>query len=89
MIEVGWDAPVPTDKHRLTPEWSTLYGTALWDEMTMEQRVELTKHEAASVSSVRPWFEILLMQMLLRDVYSRDKHTRHVQFALTEIAGAP
>ncbi|TQF69043.1 diiron oxygenase [Rhodococcus spelaei] len=86
MIEVDWEAPVPADKFGLTPEWSTLYGTKLWDEMTLEQKVELTKHEAASVSSVGLWFEILLMQMLLRDVYGRDKHSRHVQFALTEVA---
>ncbi|MFC9360577.1 diiron oxygenase, partial [Rhodococcus sp. NPDC057014] len=86
MVEVDWEAPIPEDKFGLTPEWSTLYGTALWDEMTDEQRIELTKHEAASVSSVGLWFEILLMQMLLRDVYGRDKHSRHVQFALTEVA---
>ncbi|OOL33501.1 membrane protein [Rhodococcus rhodochrous] len=85
-VEVDWEAPVPADKYGMTPEWSTLYGTALWDEMTEEQRIELTKHEAASVSSVGLWFEILLMQMLLRDVYNRDKHSRHVQFALTEVA---
>lgn len=86
MVEVDWNAPLPTDKFGLTPEWSTLYGTALWDELTDQQRIELTKHEAASVSSVGLWFEILLMQMLLRDVYGRDKHSRHVQFALTEVA---
>ncbi|WP_404315256.1 diiron oxygenase [Prescottella equi] len=86
MVEVDWNAPLPTDKFGLTPEWSTLYGTALWDEMTDERKIELTKHEAASVSSVGLWFEILLMQMLLRDVYGRDKHSRHVQFALTEVA---
>ncbi|MCA1005343.1 diiron oxygenase [Rhodococcus hoagii] len=86
MVEVDWNAPLPTDKFGLTPEWSTLYGTALWDELTDEQKIELTKHEAASVSSVGLWFEILLMQMLLRDVYGRDKHSRHVQFALTEVA---
>lgn len=86
VVEVDWDAPVPDDKFGMTPEWSTLYGTALWDEMTDAQRIELTKHEAASVSGVGLWFEILLMQMLLRDVYDRDKHSSHVQFALTEVA---
>ncbi|NLV79006.1 MAG: diiron oxygenase [Rhodococcus sp.] len=85
-IEVDWDAPIPDDKYGMTPEWSTLYGTALWDELTEEQRISVTKHEAASVSSVGLWFEILLMQMLLRDVYDRNKHSRHVQFALTEVA---
>ncbi|AOW91668.1 hypothetical protein BFN03_00475 [Rhodococcus sp. WMMA185] len=86
MVEIDWEAPIPEDKFGLTPEWSTLYGTALWDEMTDEQKIELTKHEAASIASVGLWFEILLMQMLLRDIYGRDKYSRHVQFALTEIA---
>jgi hypothetical protein len=86
VIEVDWDAPIPDDKFGMTPEWSTLYGTALWDELTDEQRIDLTKHEAASVSGVGLWFEVLLMQMLLRDVYDRDKHSSHVQFALTEVA---
>lgn len=86
VVEVDWEAPVPDDKFGMTPEWSTLYGTALWDELTDEQRISLTKHEAASISSTGLWFEILLMQMLLRDVYDRNKHSRHVQFALTEVA---
>ncbi|MEV0945225.1 diiron oxygenase [Rhodococcus sp. NPDC049939] len=86
MVEVDWEAPIPADKFGLTPEWSTLYGTALWDEMTDEKKVELTKHEAASIASVGLWFEILLMQMLLKDIYGQDKHSRHVQFALTEVA---
>ncbi|NLU83767.1 diiron oxygenase [Rhodococcus sp. HNM0569] len=85
VVEVDWEAPIPDDKYGMTPEWSTLYGTAYWDEMTDAQRIEVTKHEAASVSGTGLWFEILLMQMLLRDVYSRDKHSRHVQFALTEV----
>ncbi|EOM75304.1 diiron oxygenase [Rhodococcus rhodnii] len=85
VVEVDWEAPIPQNKFGMTPEWSTLYGTPYWEELTDEQRVALTKHEAASVSSTGLWFEILLMQMLLRDVYSRDKHSRHVQFALTEV----
>ena len=32
MVEVDWDAPVPGDLYGMTPEWSTLYGTALWEE---------------------------------------------------------
>jgi len=86
VVEVDWSAPIPDDKYGMTPEWSSLYGTYLWDQMTVDQRIELTKHEAASISSVGLWFEILLMQMLLRDVYDQNKHSKHVQFALTEVA---
>ena len=32
------------------------------------------------------WFEIILMQMLLRYAYDRDPRRLHIQYALTEIA---
>ncbi len=64
----------------------SLYGTALWDRMTPEQRVELGKHEACSIATVGLWFEVLLMQRLLKDVYAEDPTTPRAQFALTEVA---
>ncbi|MFF0817280.1 diiron oxygenase [Rhodococcus sp. NPDC003318] len=86
LVEVDWDAPIPDDLYGMTPEWCSLYGTDLWDSMTEQQRVTLTKHEAASIAGTGIWFEMILMQMLLRDIYSHDPSTPHVQFALTEIA---
>ena len=38
MREVDWDSPVDPLHHGASPEWSTLYGTSYWDEMTEEQR---------------------------------------------------
>ena len=35
--EIDWDAPLG-DGYGLSPEWSTLYGTAYWDELTEVQR---------------------------------------------------
>ncbi|MGW4480430.1 AurF N-oxygenase family protein [Rhodococcus triatomae] len=86
LVEVDWDAPIPPDLYGMTPEWCSLYGTDLWESMTEEQRITLTKHEAASIAGTGIWFEMILMQMLLRDVYSHDPATAHFQFALTEIA---
>lgn len=86
LVEVDWDAPIPADLYGMTPEWCSLYGTELWDRMTEEQRITLTIHEAASIAGTGLWFEMILMQMLLRDVYDHDPSTAHVQFALTEIA---
>jgi hypothetical protein len=85
-IEVDWDAPVPDDKYGLNPEWSTLYGTPLWDEMTEAQKVTLTKHEVCSIMSTGIWFEMILQQMVLRDQYVRNHGKAEFQFALTEIA---
>ena len=39
--------PISTPLYGLNPEWSTLYGTTLWDEMSEEQRITLTRHEVA------------------------------------------
>jgi hypothetical protein len=85
-IDIDWNAPL-ADGMRYTPDHRiSLYGTPLWDRMTPEQRLELGKHEVASVASNGIWFEVLLMQMLLKEVYKIDPTTRHAQYALTEIA---
>lgn len=84
--EVDWDTPLDPDHFGLNPEWSTLYGTDLWKEMTHEQRVTLTRHEVASIMSTGIWFEMILQQMVLRDQYCSDYAEPDFQFALTEIA---
>ena len=40
--------------------------------MTEEQRRTLTRQEAASVASTGIWFEMILQQMVLRDMYAKD-----------------
>ncbi|MGY1433873.1 AurF N-oxygenase family protein [Streptomyces reniochalinae] len=84
--EVDWDTPLDESYHGASPEWSTLYGTSYWREMTEAQRKELTRQEAASVAGTGIWFEIILQQMILRDVYAKDPSQEKVQWALTEIA---
>ncbi|MEH3034341.1 MAG: diiron oxygenase [Aeromicrobium erythreum] len=84
--EVDWDAPLDPLHDGVNPEWCTLYGTELWERMSPEQRATLTRHEAASVASIGIWFEMLLQQMLLVDIYDKDYASSEFQFALTEIA---
>ena len=83
--DIDWSEPLEPGLFGMSAEWSTLYGTALWDDLTAEQRVRLTELEFCSISGVGIWFEMILMQMILRDVYDQDPATPHVQFALTEI----
>ncbi len=84
--EVDWETPLDTSYHGTSPEWSTLFGTAYWNEMTPEQQRELTRQEAASVASTGIWFEMILQQMVLRDFYAKDPTDPAFQWALTEIA---
>jgi len=84
--EIDWDAPLAPDRYVIAPHRSSLYGTALWDQMSEEQRIELTKQEVASLYSIGIWFETILMQMLIRHVYDRPKGSAHARYAWTEIA---
>jgi len=84
-IEIDWDAPTVPGLAYMPLHRTSLYGTALWEQMSVEQRVELSKHEIVSVARVGLWFEVLLMQMLAAHVFDADPATKHAQYALTEI----
>ncbi|WP_329312378.1 AurF N-oxygenase family protein [Streptomyces sp. NBC_01262] len=84
--ELDWDAPFEEGKWFWPPELCSLYDTPLWKQLSQEQRIELSRHEAASLASVGIWFEIILMQLLLRHAYDLDPTSGHVRYALTEIA---
>ncbi|TWP49319.1 diiron oxygenase [Lentzea tibetensis] len=85
-VDIDWSAPLVEGKFFVPEHRISLYGTSLYDSLTHEQRIELSKHELASVASVGLWFELLLMQMLVKVVYNTDPTTRHAQYALTEVA---
>lgn len=83
--DVDWDTPLDPTLPAMPLHRVSLYGTPLWEQMTQQQRVQLSWHELASVSSVGLWFELCLMQALLRHAYDQDPHTPHAQYALTEV----
>lgn len=85
-VDIDWQAPLSEDSPYIPLHRSSLYRTHLWERLSDEQRIELTKHEFASIASNGLWFEILLMQLLLKEVYDRDPRSNHVQYALAEIA---
>lgn len=85
-IDIDWDAPLVEGRYGIVPERVSLYGTELWDGLSEEQRITLSVHEFCSVARIGLWFEMILMQMLLRYAYDRDPRRAHVQYALVEIA---
>jgi hypothetical protein len=84
--ELDWDAPFAEDTWFWPPELVSLYDTPLWRHMSEEQRIELSRHEAASLCAIGVWFEMILMQLLLRHTYDLEPTSGHVRYALTEIA---
>ena len=85
VAEIDWDAPLDRTLPAMPLHRVSLYGTELWEGMSEDQRVQLSWHELASCMSVGLWFEIILMQALLRYAYDRNPHEPHTQYALTEV----
>ena len=83
--DIDWDAPLVEGKLFMPARRVSLYGTPLWERLTEAQRVELSKHEIASIASVGIWFEVVLIQLLTRHLYDRSAASRHVRYALVEI----
>jgi hypothetical protein len=83
--ELDWDRPFDPEKWFWPPELVSLYDTPIWRRMSGEQRRELARHEAAALASLGIWFEIILMQLLVRHIYDRPVTSGHVRYALTEI----
>jgi hypothetical protein len=84
--ELDWDAPFEDGKWFWPPELVSLYDTPLWKKMSEEQRMNLARLEGASLASLGIWFEIILMQLLVRHIYDKRLTSNHVRYALTEIA---
>jgi hypothetical protein len=86
LTEIDWTTPVDPDQYALPAHRVSLYGTPLWDTLSPRERAQLSIYQLASTASAGIWFELLLMEGLVRHVFDADVTTQHAQFALTEIA---
>lgn len=84
--DVDWDAPPVRGLYYGPPEAGSLYETPLWDGLTPDQQIELTKHEVASMASFGIWSELALMQILIQHAYRSRYDSSHFAYALTETA---
>ncbi|MEU5881553.1 diiron oxygenase [Spirillospora sp. NPDC047279] len=83
--EVDWDAPFDPTMPYMPPERISLYGTPAWDRLGERERIELSRHELASLTAIGVWLELNLMQLFMRHIYDLDPRTAHARFALTEV----
>ena len=85
VVDIDWDAPLDADKFFLPPQSVSLYGTPMWDEMTREQQIELSRQELVNTLSAGIWFENILNQALLRKMMHQDPTARSTHYELTEL----
>lgn len=85
VVDIDWVAPLDPDKFFLPPRLVSLYGTPMWDEMTREQQIELSRQELVNTLSAGIWFENMLNQSLLRTILHEDPTSRSTHYKLTEL----
>ncbi|MDG3012945.1 diiron oxygenase [Speluncibacter jeojiensis] len=74
------------ERHGMTPEWSPLYGTPLWNSLTEQERARLTRNEVAQFLGVGIWLEVGLQVALLRAGHSADPSRPDIKFLFNECA---
>jgi hypothetical protein len=85
VVDIDWDAPLDPEKFFLPPKCVSLYDTPVWDEMTREQQIELSRQELVNTLSAGIWFENILNQALLRKIMHQDPTARSTHYELTEL----
>jgi hypothetical protein len=85
VVDIDWEAPIDPDKFFLPPRMVSLYGTSIWNEMTREQQIELSRQEFVNFLSAGIWFENILNQALLRGLMHASPTTAATHYALTEL----
>ena len=85
VVDIDWEAPLDPDKFFLPPRIVSLYGTPLWDSMSREEQIELSRQELANTLSAGIWFENILNQSLLRKMMHQDPTSPATHYELTEL----
>ena len=85
VTDIDWESPVVPDKFFLPPRVVSLYGTPMWDGMTRDQQIELSRQEFINLLSAGVWFENILNQALLRGLMHADVTSAATHYSLTEL----
>ena len=57
MVDIKWDEPLVEGKWFLAERRCSLYGTELWDSLSLEQKILLSREELAASLAVGVWTE--------------------------------
>src|SRR6201992_4117634 len=89
IVDIDGDAPLDPDSFSLPCRLVSLYGTPIWDEMTREQQIDLSRQELVNTLSAGIWFENMLNQALLRTLIHEDPTSRSTHYKLTDLGHEP
>ncbi|TQF73655.1 diiron oxygenase [Rhodococcus spelaei] len=78
--------PGDDERHGMTPQWSPLFGTPMWDGMSESERIRLTRSEVAQFLGVGIWLEVGLQVALLRASHSANPARPDIKFLFNECA---
>lgn len=84
-IDVEWGGVQDPDRFYISPEMVSLYETPLWNELDHRGRVELSKQEFCSITSLGITAELMLMASLIRHASDIRYGSGSWAYALTEI----
>ncbi len=85
VVDIDWEAPLADDKYFVPPHMSSLYGTPMWEQMSEQQRIELSRQEFVNYLSMGIWFENMLNQSLLRGMIHSSPTAHSTFYELTEL----
>ncbi|MFC4061998.1 diiron oxygenase [Planomonospora corallina] len=83
--DVDWNAALGPGTFYMPPHLVSLYETPLWERMTPEQRVELSRQEVCSVASFGITAELALMAGLVSHAAATPYQQAHWAYALVEL----
>jgi hypothetical protein len=83
---IDWNVPFDLERFYLPPDMVSLYGTPMWDQMTREQQVKLSMHEACSALATGIWFETQLSMKFMDYLINTSPHDPHFYWMQIEVA---
>lgn len=84
--EIDWSVPFDYSYFYMPQDMVSLYGTKLWDQMTREQRIKLSMHEACSALATTIWFENQLSFKLMDYLINVSPLDPHFYWMQIEVA---
>jgi len=83
---IDWNVPFDLERFYLPPDMVSLYGTPMWDQMSRDQQVKLSMHEACSALATGIWFENQLSFKMMDYLIDVSPHDPHFYWMQIEVA---